>query len=192
MKTPVEDHLEKHHKSDLIRPASIADIPGATELVYILLWDGKPIVIGSGKSNRARVLFDDAEQCTVHLKSLVVRLHQLYGGGERLATRLLVRCDSAATSKAIESTLHRKFGGNETKLPQAILDRLFKDIAPHSTPWLLLHQALLSAYDGQSDLKRWRKHGLIADTDWTLICGKLSLRERRSRKDHKPGESRPI
>jgi hypothetical protein len=175
MKTPIEDHLETHYKSNLIRPASVADIPTATELVYILLWDRKPIVIGRGKSNRAKVLFDDAEQCTVHLKSLVVRLHQLYGDGERCATRLLVRCDSAATSKTIEADLHRRFGGNETQLPQVIRDRLFKDIAPHSTPWLLLQQALLSAYDGQSDLKRWRKHGLIADTDWTSICSRLIL-----------------
>lgn len=175
MKTPVEDHLETHYKSDLIRPASIAEIPAATELVYILLWDSKPIVIGRGKSNRAKVLFDDAEQCTVHLKSLVVRLHQLYGGGERRATRLLVRCDSAATSKTIEGDLHRRFGGNETRLPQAILDRLLKDIAPHSTPWLLLQQALLSAYDGQSDLKRWRKHRLISERDWSAISERLSL-----------------
>jgi len=172
----IAEHLQLNYPGRVVQPQSLAEIPENTHLVYILAWDDKPIVTGRGQFNRARVLFDNRERRTAqHIKSLIVRLHQLFGGGEAHAARFLVLCDSKAQSEEIEADLHAAMGGNHRTVPPHILSDLFMGIAPHTTAWLLLNQALLSSFDGQNDLLLWQRKGLISPGDWDLISRRLHL-----------------
>lgn len=57
----------------------IEDLNVTEYMVYILMVDNNAIVIGVGKKNRAKVIFDNETNITkYHIKSIVVKLYQKY------------------------------------------------------------------------------------------------------------------
>lgn len=168
--------LETLFPGRVTAPTNVDAIPAHVPLVYILTWDGRPIVVGKGTRERARVIFDDAEHITrPHLKSLFVRLWHLYGGNAARVARYLVRCESDVEAKAAEKQLHREIGGNRRKVDSTVQAALFAGLRADTIPWLLLNQALASSFDGQDDLYRWRRQGLIHEHDWAVVRQRLRL-----------------
>ena len=162
-------------------PERVAQVTEVTDLlprtdygVYILTLNDKAIVVGHGKYNRARVIFDDLETITnQHIKAIFVRLYHLFGEGE--FRRYHIRCSSKEESQKVEKDLHQKIGGDSRELPEQILERLFKGIESGSSVETLLKISLVSSFDGLSDLRLWRRKGIISDSDWEIITKKLKL-----------------
>ncbi len=169
----------------LFSPQAVDDIPQQGYLVYILLWKNQPVILGHGRRNRARVLFDGPDRRTVHIKSIVARAYLLYGGGEATLTRYLITCDGKAEAAATEKALHLEIGGNRRDLPRQITDALFEGIRRGSLEWIFLRQALTSSFDGIDDLYRWNSDGLIPKDVWDSLTSRLGLPQkaasRRSR-----------
>ena len=73
-------------------------------MVYILVFNNNPIVLGHGQRNRSKVIFDNENQITSsHLKALFVRLYNLYGNGE--FNRYIISCQNKDEAKKIEVKL---------------------------------------------------------------------------------------
>lgn len=143
-------------------------------MVYILTYNDTPIVVGTGKKNRARVIFDDKNQITSsHIKAIFVRTYRLFGQGK--FKQYLITCDNKNEANDIEANLHRTIGGNIRDLPNDILRSLFKDISNDSIEGMVLRMALCSSFDGISDLKMWRKRGILKDEVWRNVGGRLQL-----------------
>lgn len=148
-------------------------------MVYILTYNDAPIVVGHGKQNRAKVIFDDKNQITsAHFKAIFVRAYPLFGEGE--FKQFLITCHNKNEAQEVEANLHRAIGGNNRNLPEDILTRLFKDISSDSIAHMVLRMALSSSYDGLSDLKMWRKDGILDDKLWSVVGGRLQLDDPRS------------
>ena len=155
---------------------SADDLPESDYMVYILVWNGRPIVNGHGKKNRAKVIFDDLDhKPTVHIKALIVRLHHLFGGTFRVLERYYIPCANKAEAKAIETVAHDLIGGNTLKIDPTIEVRLFGNLIPADRPHLLLRIALASSYDGLSDLRGWKKKGILDQPTWDVISQRLKL-----------------
>jgi hypothetical protein len=162
-------------------PEQVAQVNESNDLlprtdygVYILTLNDKAIVVGHGKYNRARVIFDNLETITKpHIKAIFVRLYQLFGEGE--FRRYHIRCSSKEESQKIEKDLHEKIGGDSRQLSPEILEKLFEGIEPESTAETLLKIALVSSFDGLSDLRLWRRKWIINDSDWGILTKKLKL-----------------
>jgi hypothetical protein len=165
----------KHLFGDrLIIPSTSNEIPNKGYMVYILVHNGTPIVLGHGQKNRAKVIFDDENIITTsHLKALFVRLYNLYGKGE--FERYLLICKNKDDAKEVERNLHQEIGGNTRKIPDEIRKKLFLGLAPNSTEYLLIEIALRSSFDGLSDLKKWRSDGIVNDNVWFEIAERLKL-----------------
>ncbi len=142
-------------------------------MVYILAYDDIAIVIGRGKKNRAKVMFDNEHHHTTHFKSLLVRLYHIYGDDK--FNRFIIKCNNKEESQRIEKDLHKRLGGNTSDLPNKIRKCLFENITPGSYVELFLRLALLSSYDGLSDLRKWRKNNIIDTESWGIISGKLKI-----------------
>ncbi len=172
--------LNALYPNRVVRPTSQADLmPPGRYGVYILALNERPIVLGHGRRNRARVIFDDTASITPnHIKSIFVRLYHLYGSGT--FARYLINCADKTEAIEIETSLHHRIGGNSRDLPKDILDKLFSGIEPEGICALLLKIALTSSYDGISDLRRWKKARLIKESDWNIISFKLRLSEAES------------
>lgn len=174
---PIEELIDSK-QLQLEQPRELTDIPSNKNyFVYGLLHNDKPIVVGHGKRNRARVIFDNLSRITSpHLKALYVRLYHIYGNANSTFTPFLIPCgDSKEKAEEIEKVLHERLGGNHRNLPEYITDALFSNIDPQSIEWILLKIALNSSYDGLSDIKRWRKEKLIPETTWGILSEKLRL-----------------
>jgi hypothetical protein len=144
-------------------------------MVYILLFNGNPIVLGHGKKNRSKVIFDNEQQITSsHLKAFIVRLYNLYGNGE--FNRYIIGCENKEEAQAIESNLHKQIGGNNRNIPAEIRKQLFNDLNPKSPSYLVLEIALRSSFDGLSDLRKWRADGILSNTIWLDISRRLRLK----------------
>ena len=159
-------------KHRLVYPKSAGELPANSYLVYILLFNKKPIVVGHGKKNRAKVIFDSKEKTTGHIKALHIRLHILFGGKKAVFKRCIIRCKSKEEAKKIEAEVH-KCGGNDLGLPKGIETKLFDGIKEHSPAWVALKMAVCSAYGGILDLKRWRKKRILDNKTWEQIAEKL-------------------
>ena len=111
--------LQQLYPNRIILPETIKEIPNTGYMVYILLFNGNPIVLGHGQRNRSKVIFDNEQQITSsHIKALFVRLYNLYGNGE--FERFIITCKNKDEAKAIESNLHKQIGGNNRNLPAEI------------------------------------------------------------------------
>ena len=160
----------------LIEPVSVNQIPTGEYLVYVLERNGRVIVLGHGQRLRARVILDDLTHSTKnHLKALFVRLYHVYGHETDVYRRFVIRCANKAEATAVERQLHGRLGGNNRDLPAAIRSSLFDGLTPHSVPWTLLHVAVLSSYDGLTDLRNLRQHGVISNSDWAVLTRRLRL-----------------
>ncbi|MEO0054440.1 MAG: hypothetical protein RLZZ50_387 [Verrucomicrobiota bacterium] len=164
-----------HSYPHAIVPHSLADIPRHQELVYGLIVDDVAVVCGRGTFNRAKVVFDGAQQTTVHIKAMTVRLHRRYGPPHQVVERFVIPCASKAEALAAERDLHARIGGAGANIPPAIQAALLAGLAPGSPVSLLLRAALVSAYDGLSDLRRWRDAGIGDAATWEDIQLRLAL-----------------
>ena len=65
------EKIESLYPNRVINPTNLSEIPNNIYLVYILFFNGNPVVLGHGKKNRAKVIFDNINQITTsHLKAL--------------------------------------------------------------------------------------------------------------------------
>jgi hypothetical protein len=147
------ERLEELYPNRILSPESIESIPNNIYMVYILTYNNKAIVLGHGKKNRSKVIFDDINQITSsHLKAFFVRLYNLFGNGT--FDRYIILTDSKQEALEIEGNLHQKIGGNHRQLPEEIRGQLFDGIERNSVTELVLEIALRSSFDGLSDLRK--------------------------------------
>lgn len=151
-------------------------LPSNTYMVYILATKDKTLVVGHGKSNRAKIIFDDLNHCTYnHIKSLFVRLNILFEQAE--LHRFIIICDSKGEASTRENEIHRLIGGNNRSVSVTIQDNLFSPLDQDSKASLYLRIALVSSFSGMSDLRNWRKEKIINEIDWNTITDLLRLRD---------------
>ncbi len=166
--------LQQLYPNRITIPTTINDIPNRGYMVYILVFNNNPIVLGHGQRNRSKVIFDNENQITSsHLKALFVRLHNLYGNGE--FNRYIISCQNKDEAKIIEGNLHRQIGGNNRNIPIEIRNQLFNGLEPNSPSYLVLEIALRSSFDGLSDIRKWHADGILSDAIWTDISQRLRL-----------------
>ncbi len=166
--------LQQLYPNRIISPMNLDEIPNSGYLVYILIYNNKPIVLGHGKKNRAKVILDNVNHITRnHLKALFVRLYNLFGDGQ--FERYLISCQNKEEAKYIENNLHRQIGGNNRNIPAEIRNHLFHGLDPNSVSYLLLEIALRSSFDGLSDIRKWRADGILSDDIWADISQRLQL-----------------
>ncbi|MDP8567731.1 hypothetical protein [Methylophilus aquaticus] len=158
-------------------PNNISDLKKGIEYVYILTVNDEAIVVGRGKKNRAKVIFDTRDTLPTqgHIKSMLVRLYHIYGGQNLEFKRYLIPCDSVGRAEEIEKKIHKKFGGNKTSLPKSIEEKLFQGLDEDFVTKFVLNAALCSSYSGISDLRKWRNAKLLNDQTWKIICEKLCI-----------------
>lgn len=165
-------YLNQLYPNRVIATDNIEQIPNTGYMVYILIFNGKPIIVGHGKKNRSKVIFDDLNKITTsHLKAFFVRLYNVFGEGN--FERYIIICENKTEANEIEKVLHKEIGGNNRSLPTEIREKLFDGIERNSITYLLLEIALRSSFDGISDLKKWKKDGIIPNNVWIEISNKL-------------------
>jgi hypothetical protein len=173
---PIEPILHQLFPGRVIAPRQLQDIPQDVPLVYVFGWEDSPIVLGKGTFARARVIFDDTSQITrPHLKSLFVRLCHLYGRPGARCERFVIPFSSDEDARKAERGLHREIGGNRRNVDPAIMHALLRGLTPDTIPYLLIQQAIHSSFDGQDDLYRWWRKGLIHEHDWAVVKQRLGL-----------------
>lgn len=175
---PIEQRILEVVGDRLTKPSSVGDIAGdGGYFVYILTVDQSAVVVGHGKQNRARVIFDahGGQQTSGHIKAMLVRLHSKYNAGSQVQ-RFLIRCTDKAEARALEMRLHHAVGGNTLSPSMDIQDQVFEGISKGSLLHFMLKAAMLSAFDGLYDLAKWRRAGLVSDEDWAKIVDKLALK----------------
>ena len=166
--------LEEKYPQRATKLTSQTDIPRGKYMVYILTIEDKPIVVGHGKHNRAKVIFDDKKQITSgHIKALFVRVYRLFGKNN--FQRFIIECNDKAEAKDIEANLHHAIGGNSRELPDDIKNALFKDIPVDSIQYMVLRMALSSSFDGLADLNLWKREGILSDAIWKIVGDRLEL-----------------
>jgi len=173
------EKLQKAYPKSVRVLKKASEIPTDTELVYILTYNDSAIVVGRGKKNRAVVIFDDLENVTVHVKALKVRLCHLFRQEADIFERYIVICQNEAESKDIEKRLHKEIGGNTLSFDKRLIGRLFEGIDKGSPEWIVLKIALCSSYDGISDLKKWKREGIVDAQLWEAIKEKLKIKYER-------------
>lgn len=167
-KTPYSGRVEQ-----LIQAS---ELQSSIYYVYVLTIDEKPIVLGHGKRNRARVIFDSRTSITPnHLKAITVRLYLLFAHDNATFGRYVIPCNSKDEAAEIEADLHQNFGGNSRKLPESIEEKLLTGLDEHPFSQMVLRMALCSSFDAIADLTRWRAQGILDDSVWLPIKGKLEL-----------------
>ncbi len=172
----IQTFFKTYGGGQVIQPQRLQDIPRNQYMVYALIRNHQPIVVGHGQYNRARVILDTPAVITrPHIKALFVRLYHLFGDPDDHYERFVLVCRHKQEALALESALHSQFGGNSRELPTEIEAALFADFKRYSIPWMLLHMALMSSYDGLADLAGWQRKGLISAQDWALISARLQL-----------------
>ena len=170
------ERLNQLYQNRLIIPENVNQIPQTGYMVYILVFNDNPIVVGHGKKNRAKVIFDcDGQITSSHLKALFVRLYNLFGNNGHFE-RYIITCESKDEAQIIEKKIHKEIGGNNRNLPDEILNHLFDGIDSNSITYLVLEIALRSSFDGLSDIRKWRADGILSDVVWSEISQKLQLK----------------
>lgn len=170
----LENKIAQVSKEQYVKLSKSDEIPKQSYVVYILTFNNEPIVLGHGRKNRAKVIFDNLTSSTSgHIKAIIVRLYHLFNHGE--FERYIIPCKDKQHALDLEKELHLHVGGNTLHIPDNIKKQLFQDIDINSTEYLLLQLALNSSYDGLSDLKKWRRLGLIQNNNWKVISDKFKL-----------------
>jgi len=156
------------------------EIPKKKYVVYSLEVDNSYIVLGHGKKNRAKVIFDNINTITYsHLKSFKVRLYHLFKPeNAHEYVRKIIVCKDKEEAKEIEKELHGKYnGGNSNELLKEFGTDLINQADCRSEQVeLLLKIALNSSNSGLNDLKKWYKKKIIDDKkNWDIIKHILKL-----------------
>ena len=127
-------------------------------MVYIFGMNGRAIVVGHGKKNRAKVICDDRDRLTAtHIKSLFVRCCSIYGKGP--FEKFIIPCDDKKSALKAERDIQDLIGGNVLRLPIKVEKQLFEGIKPGSMTDLLLRMAMASSFSGIADLLKWAHLG---------------------------------
>lgn len=169
------EQLESLYPNRILEPSIVKEISKEKYLVYILTLDDQPIVVGHGKLNRAKIVFDNKDQITSnHVKALFVRIYRLFSAGSHFH-QYVINCENKEEAKKIESHLHSVIGGNKRSLSENILNRLYEGFDDESLEKMVLQMALYSSFDGIADIKKWRREGILKDTVWDNIKAKLEL-----------------
>lgn len=149
--------------------------------VYIMTRDDNAIILGHGRWDRAKVIFDDLSKYTAtHCKSGLLRLYNLYDLS--LTTkpsigRYMILCENKVQAEKLEHELQRKFGGNVSEVPQYLFDFILRNYSKGSPEWLLVMMAFQSNFSPLTDLCKWRRKGLILDNVWKNLVDLLYLKE---------------
>ena len=171
----MQNILNDLYPNRIQRPKSIKDFIPNKYYVYILTLDNKPIVVGHGKQNRAKIIFDDINQITAnHLKSLFVRIYRLFSDNKQFQ-QYLIECANKDEAKLIEADLHKVIGGNKRNLSNEILEKLYQGFSENCLENMILQMALCSSFDGISDIKKWRREGILKGDVWENIKNRLKL-----------------
>lgn len=166
--------LQNLYPNRIISPNNMNAIPNNGYMVYVLVFNDNPIVLGHGRKNRAKIIFDNENQITSgHIKAIFVRLYNLFGIGE--FERYIINCQNKEEAKEIEKKLHNQIGGNNRNIPIEIRNQLFDGLEPNSVSYLVLEIALRSSFDGLSDIRKWRADGILSDLIWNDISQRLRL-----------------
>lgn len=167
----VRDYLIENYNNRFQTLIESSNLPDGY-MVYILTFNDNAIVVGKGKKNRAIVIFPETN--VAHYKSLLVRLYWIYHNEEKdVFVRYIIPCQDDKQAREIEKHLHNNIGGTGTALPEFIEQNLFENL--NNEAKLILKLALVSSYDGLSDLKKWHKERLLSDEIWNQLCQKLRL-----------------
>ena len=147
----------------------IEDLNITEYMVYILMVDNNAIVIGVGKKNRAKVIFDNETNITkYHIKSIVVKLYQKYYPNATYH-KIIIPCENRISALEIEKDLHEYFNGNKIIITDEIKLKLDECKMQESSK-LIIKLALLSSYSALSDLHKWKKAKLINEEQWNEIA----------------------
>tara|TARA_B110000240_G_C13351838_1_gene390093 strand:+ start:174 stop:728 length:555 start_codon:yes stop_codon:yes gene_type:complete len=148
-------------------------IPKNKYVVYSLVVDDKYIVLGHGKKNRAKVIFDNINIITYsHIKSFKVRLYHLFKPeNEHTYVRNIIEYNNKEDAQKEEKILHNKHkGGNTNTLVEDFQKELYTTLNTLSLSKeegdqvkLLLSISLNSSNSGLNDLKKWYKKKIIND-----------------------------
>lgn len=169
------EKLEYLYPDRIIEPSTIHEISRDKYLVYILTLNDQPVVVGHGKYNRAKIIFDDRDQITSnHVKALFVRIYRLFSDSSHF-DQFTIECESKDEAKIIEAHLHTEIGGNKRNLSDKILNQLYDGFDDNSLEKMVLQMALHSSFDGIADIKKWRREGILKDNVWENIKNKLEL-----------------
>ncbi len=172
----IHDKLRSFYGHRLMLPCSIQDIPRNRFVVYVLVHNNNPIVVGHGKNNRAKVIFDNEQVITQHhFKALTVRLYWLFGETSDHFERYIIACESKGDAQKEEKALHKTIGGNSTAIPTHIKEKLFDGIAEDSSERMIINMALNSSFGGISDIRKWRQKGFLNDRVWEIVSLKLRI-----------------
>jgi len=167
--------LNNLYPNRIQQPKSIKDFLPNKYYVYILTLNDRPIVVGHGKQNRAKIIFDDINQITSnHLKSLFVRIYRLFSDNQQFQ-QYLIECENKEAAKLIEANLHKIIGGNKRNLSTEILQKLYQDFPENNLENMILQMALCSSFDGISDIKKWRRENILKGDVWENIKDRLKL-----------------
>jgi len=71
--------------------------------------------------------------------------------------------------------LHKAIGGNKRDLSNEILEKLYQGFPEKSLENIILQIALCSSFDGISDIKKWRREGILQGNVWNNIKNRLKL-----------------
>jgi hypothetical protein len=158
------------------------DIPEKKYVVYSLEVDNCYIVMGHGKKNRAKVIFDNINTITYsHIKSFKVRLYHLFKSeNEHEYKRKIIVCKDKEEAQEIEKILHLKHnGGNTNELVKEFGNDLIKQADGRCEQVeLLLKIALNSSNSGLNDLRKWYKKEIVDDEKvWDRIKKILKLQD---------------
>lgn len=142
--------------------------------------DDNAIILGHGRWDRARVIFDNLTKYTAtHCKSGLLRLYNIYDlslANKPKIGRYMIMCENKIEAEKLEHELQRQFGGNVSEVPQYLLDHILQGFAPGSPVWLLIMLAFQSNFSPLTDLNKWRRKGLIPDDAiWNEIVRLLYL-----------------
>ena len=172
----------KNNDWKLLEIKSEKEIPEKQYVVYSLEVDNFYIVMGHGKKNRAKVIFDNINTITYsHIKSFKVRLYHLFKSeNQHVYTRKILVCKDKEEAQEIEKILHRNHnGGNTNELTKEFGNDLIKQTdGEYEKAELLLKIALNSSNSGLNDLRKWYKKKIIDDEEvWGRIKEILKLRD---------------
>ena len=166
---------------------NFSKIPKKKYVVYSLAVDGKFIVLGHGKKNRAKVIFDNINTITYsHIKSFKVRLYHLFKPeNEYEYVRKIIECNNKEDAQKKEKRLHNENeGGNTNTLVEHFHNEL--DLALNILALskeesdqvkLLLYISLNSSHSGLNDLKKWYKKEIIEKELWDSLKEILQLKD---------------
>ena len=161
--------------SQFIEVFDLKQLSRSEYMVYVLVYNDKPVVVGHGKFNRSKLIFDDLNRTTsAHLKALFVRLYHLYGDGE--FRRFVANCRSKQDAFILEKELHSSIGGNTRDVPEMIREKLFEGLSDSSLEYLIINLMLASSFDGLSDFNKWRRIGVLSNEVIDEVSSRLKLK----------------